>query len=232
MYICNTYICFILTGMGPCQGSRLRGSSSHILAAAGRRLLCTRRQLLASVPEPLTAKELTVPVETPDGTATRMLDVFIVRDADHGVRAFENHCPHAGGPLNLLPDGFLSPDKDHILCCRHGARFNLMDGLCVQGPGDTMGKTLHELPISVCAESGGVTTSEEALDALCRTGGGAYYLIEKETPSEGSPAVPKNCSSMSSSTRGAEPEGGRGKTARRERLQRERTRAGVGARTR
>jgi nitrite reductase/ring-hydroxylating ferredoxin subunit len=66
------------------------------------------------------------------------------------VRAFVNHCPHAGHPLNLKPDQFLTPDGALILCASHGALFEKTDGLCIAGP--CAGRSLAPVPVRV--ESG------------------------------------------------------------------------------
>ena len=58
---------------------------------------------------------------------------FVVRLGAE-VRGYVNRCPHAGHPLNLLPDGFLSPDRALILCSSHGALFEKSTGYCVAGP--------------------------------------------------------------------------------------------------
>jgi nitrite reductase/ring-hydroxylating ferredoxin subunit len=58
---------------------------------------------------------------------------FVVRAGD-AVRGYLNRCPHAGHPLNLLPDRFLSPDGTLILCTAHGALFEKSSGYCVAGP--------------------------------------------------------------------------------------------------
>lgn len=71
---------------------------------------------------------------------------FIVR---HGgaIAAYVNRCPHAGHPLNMRPDRFLTEDGSLILCNSHGALFEPASGLCVGGP--CMGKQLQSLPIRV-----------------------------------------------------------------------------------
>ncbi len=50
------------------------------------------------------------------------------------MRAYVNHCPHAGHPLNIRPHAFLAPGAPLILCASHGALFELETGLCVAGP--------------------------------------------------------------------------------------------------
>jgi len=58
---------------------------------------------------------------------------FVVRrGAD--LRAYLNHCPHAGHALNLRPDVFLAPDAPLIQCSSHGALFEMETGLCLAGP--------------------------------------------------------------------------------------------------
>jgi len=71
---------------------------------------------------------------------------FVVR-AGQEVRGFVNRCPHAGHPLNLLPDRFLSPDGTLILCCSHGALFEKSSGYCVAGP--CAGRSLTPVPVEV-----------------------------------------------------------------------------------
>ena len=71
---------------------------------------------------------------------------FVVRRGDL-VRAYVNHCPHAGHALDLLPNRFLTPDKALILCSSHGAVFEPERGLCLAGP--CTGTHLRSLPIRI-----------------------------------------------------------------------------------
>jgi len=57
----------------------------------------------------------------------------VVRLGD-SVRGYVNRCPHAGHPLNLLPERFLTPDGTLLLCSSHGALFEKATGYCVAGP--------------------------------------------------------------------------------------------------
>jgi nitrite reductase/ring-hydroxylating ferredoxin subunit len=75
---------------------------------------------------------------------------FVVRSPDGGVRAYENTCPHAGHPLDLLPHRFLTADRHYIVCASHGALFTLEDGLCIAGP--CPGRRLRPLPVSVSSD--------------------------------------------------------------------------------
>lgn len=79
--------------------------------------------------------------DLPDG-ATRGFDLtaeewplrgFLVRVGD-AVHAYLNRCPHAGRPLNFLPDRFLSSDGELLQCVAHGALFEKDSGLCIAGP--------------------------------------------------------------------------------------------------
>ena len=69
---------------------------------------------------------------------------FIVRTAT-GIAAYVNYCPHAGHPLNIRPNRFLTPDGNLILCCSHGALFARDDGLCIAGP--CQGQKLTRIPV-------------------------------------------------------------------------------------
>jgi len=71
---------------------------------------------------------------------------FVVRRGSL-VRAYVNHCPHAGFPLNWAPDAFLAPGAPLILCSMHGALFEMESGRCVSGPCEGLG--LRALPVRV-----------------------------------------------------------------------------------
>jgi len=71
---------------------------------------------------------------------------FVVRVGE-GVRGYLNRCPHAGHPLNLFPDRFLTADGALILCCSHGALFEKASGYCVAGP--CAGRSLTPIALEV-----------------------------------------------------------------------------------
>jgi len=135
---------------------------------------------------PSSARQLTVKVAGADSSTVRLLDIFVIRDADGQLRAFENYCPHAGGALNMLPDRFFTRDGAALLCTRHGARFAPADGSCFHGP--CAGDALHALDIALC-EAGSVHTTMVALKDLCENGGGAYILREADSPEAQGPLV-------------------------------------------
>lgn len=58
---------------------------------------------------------------------------FVVRRGDR-VTGFVDRCPHAGMPLSMTPDRYLTREGDLILCSTHGALFRPADGVCVGGP--------------------------------------------------------------------------------------------------
>jgi nitrite reductase/ring-hydroxylating ferredoxin subunit len=70
----------------------------------------------------------------------------VVRFGDT-VRGYVNRCPHAGHPLNLLPERFLTPDGTLILCSSHGALFDKGSGYCVAGP--CAGRSLTPVALEV-----------------------------------------------------------------------------------
>jgi nitrite reductase/ring-hydroxylating ferredoxin subunit len=58
---------------------------------------------------------------------------FAVRQGNE-VHVYQNRCPHAGMPLNWMPDRFLTRDKSRIICTAHGAQFDIATGNCLAGP--------------------------------------------------------------------------------------------------
>jgi len=47
---------------------------------------------------------------------------------------YENSCPHAGTPLNLFGEKFLTIDGGRLICRTHGAQFTVDEGRCIVGP--------------------------------------------------------------------------------------------------
>jgi len=74
------------------------------------------------------------------------LRILVVRVADT-VRGYLNRCPHAGHPLDLTPQHFLTADGTLILCSSHGALFEKSTGYCVAGP--CAGRSLTPVPLEV-----------------------------------------------------------------------------------
>lgn len=58
---------------------------------------------------------------------------FVVRK-DGQVAGYVDRCPHAGYPLAVELDRYLTPDGDLIMCSWHGAVFEPLSGLCTGGP--------------------------------------------------------------------------------------------------
>ncbi len=71
---------------------------------------------------------------------------FVVR-SEGQVRGYVDRCPHAGTPLALVGDRFLTREGDLILCSTHGALFRPQDGACVAGPCE--GLRLVPWPVAV-----------------------------------------------------------------------------------
>ena len=72
--------------------------------------------------------------------------MLVVRVADSAF-GYLNRCPHAGHPLDLLPQRFLTADGTLILCSSHGALFEKASGLCVAGP--CAGRALTPIALQV-----------------------------------------------------------------------------------
>jgi nitrite reductase/ring-hydroxylating ferredoxin subunit len=171
---------------------RAAGSGSVILLQrAGRRFCSTATQLelLSAVDAAqlttTSARQLTVRVPDAEAASVRLLDIFVVRAPCGTVRAFENHCPHAGGPLNMFPDRFFAKDE-RLICTRHGAKFNPTSGECFHGP--CAGQSLHSLPVEV-DDTGAIRAAVASLRTLCAEGGGAYVLCAADSPEAGGPPV-------------------------------------------
>ena len=50
------------------------------------------------------------------------------------VFAYLNWCPHNQVLIDQIPNKFFNSDKSYIQCSKHGALFNINDGLCIEGP--------------------------------------------------------------------------------------------------
>jgi nitrite reductase/ring-hydroxylating ferredoxin subunit len=85
---------------------------------------------------------------------------FVVRRGAE-IRAYVNHCPHAGHALNIRPNAFLASDAPLIQCSSHGALFEIESGLCLAGP--CPGTRLR--PIELRIERGYVLVADDV--ALC-----------------------------------------------------------------
>ena len=75
---------------------------------------------------------------------------FVVRRGED-VAGYVDRCPHAGMPLAMAPDRYLTREKDLILCSTHGALFRLGDGVCVAGP--CAGQALRGWGVAVAGDS-------------------------------------------------------------------------------
>lgn len=147
---------------------------------------------------PLSARDLTLYVRCSDGNE-RAVDVLVVRGAAGGLTAYENSCPHQGGPLNASPGGELFFDRRAVrrrdrgsrqasanplaaaervlVCSRHGAQFLPEDGLCVRGP--CAGYALHGVNIAE-GGSGSVSGVTITLAEAIRTAIAGGRLVSAE----------------------------------------------------
>ena len=74
----------------------------------------------------------------------RLFAGFVVLSGGR-LHGYIDRCPHAGMPLAMTPDRFLTRDGDLILCASHGALFRIADGLCLGGP--CAGRALSPWPV-------------------------------------------------------------------------------------
>ena len=59
---------------------------------------------------------------------------FVVLRWEGETRVYRNRCPHAGTPLDWIPDRFFDRSKQFLFCATHGASFDPATGLCIDGP--------------------------------------------------------------------------------------------------
>ncbi len=83
------------------------------------------------------------------GEGPQAYELFITRRGER-IYAYENSCPHTGGPLDWTPDRFIEKESGHILCATHGALFRLETGECLAGP--CAGDWLRALRVSIDGE--------------------------------------------------------------------------------
>lgn len=111
--------------------------------------------MAASPPAAVAGTPLCPADAIPDGEARgftlkdavdRPVDVLVVRDGER-LYGYLNSCPHAGTPLDWVPDRFMAPDGEHLACATHGALFRVVDGRCVAGP--CTGDRLTPVPVRV-----------------------------------------------------------------------------------
>ena len=76
---------------------------------------------------------------------SRLFAGFLIRQGETAA-GYVDSCPHAGWPLSVMDDRYLTRDGRHILCAGHGALFNLA-GEGVTAP--CMGERLHAWPVAV-----------------------------------------------------------------------------------
>jgi nitrite reductase/ring-hydroxylating ferredoxin subunit len=80
------------------------------------------------------------------GEGRSRVDILAARRGG-AVFLYRNACPHAGTPLDWVPDRFMSPDGIHLQCATHGALFRVEDGYCVAGP--CAGRSLTPVPAEI-----------------------------------------------------------------------------------
>jgi len=78
---------------------------------------------------------------------SRPFPIVVVRTHRDGYFGYVNMCPHQGRWLNIGDGDFFSRDRAFLRCGRHGARFEIETGACVEG--ECKGKSLERVPIEV-----------------------------------------------------------------------------------
>jgi nitrite reductase/ring-hydroxylating ferredoxin subunit len=73
-------------------------------------------------------------------------NIFIARKGKR-IFAYLNWCPHNQVLIDQIPNKFFNANKSYIQCSKHGALFNIDDGLCIEGPCE--GEKLKSLDVSI-----------------------------------------------------------------------------------
>jgi nitrite reductase/ring-hydroxylating ferredoxin subunit/GNAT superfamily N-acetyltransferase len=81
---------------------------------------------------------------------------IVVAKKDGRLHGYVNSCPHWGTPLEIVPGNLMTRDKKYLFCATHGAKFQLEDGFCVDGPCE--GESMK--PVTLILENGAVSLDE------------------------------------------------------------------------
>ena len=73
-------------------------------------------------------------------------NIFVARKGEAAF-AYLNWCPHNQVLIDQIPNKFFNGEKTFIQCSKHGALFQVEDGLCIEGPCE--GESLKALTTSV-----------------------------------------------------------------------------------
>jgi nitrite reductase/ring-hydroxylating ferredoxin subunit len=77
----------------------------------------------------------------------RPFPLFVVRTERDDFIGYVNSCPHEGVWLNFGDGQFFAPHREQLECGRHGAKFEIESGICVEGP--CKGLSLEPVAIAV-----------------------------------------------------------------------------------
>ncbi len=78
---------------------------------------------------------------------SRPFPIFIVRTHANDYIGYVNSCPHKGIWLNFGDGEFFTPERTLLKCGRHGSKFEIVSGLCIDGPCD--GQSLEPIALAV-----------------------------------------------------------------------------------
>jgi len=73
-------------------------------------------------------------ITLPDGKRLEIKEQGFITCYQGKLRAWRNHCPHTGSPLDWIPGRFYNDAGDQLVCHTHGAHFDPLSGDCTSGP--------------------------------------------------------------------------------------------------
>jgi nitrite reductase/ring-hydroxylating ferredoxin subunit len=101
--------------------------------------------------EPGTAKAFSL-LRINEAGESRPFSIVIVRKNAQEYFGYVNTCPHEGLWLNVGSGAFFDEDRKFLRCGKHGAKFEIETGLCVDGPC----KTANLEPVALAVIQGDV----------------------------------------------------------------------------
>lgn len=120
------------------------------MSASPRRLTLGSVTFLPLDGEPF----LTVPIVPSYAMAdgSRATSALVGRSGGR-LRAFANVCKHLAVPLDLGDGNPMTDDRRALLCHHHGAVFDKVSGLCIQGPCEGRSLTAFAIEVDALGEA-------------------------------------------------------------------------------
>jgi nitrite reductase/ring-hydroxylating ferredoxin subunit len=104
-------------------------------------VICPTHSIAPGAAKPFSLSRITETGES------RPFPIVIVRTTGDAFFGYVNTCPHEKAWLNIGSGEFFNHDRTLLKCGRHGARFEIETGNCVEGPCE--GESLEPVAVAV-----------------------------------------------------------------------------------